>query len=258
MDKATAIDLLMQQIKAGKALQTSAGGDTSKWQLDCTACLERVFGAGSRQLVTFQSVRWLPPPIWVNWPNTEPYRSAHLQGLRNSIAVLESAADEVRQFWELDRAGVGPDPFQRIERVCHQFHFIARQLRKRHENRPTLNVVDEYDVQDLIHALLILDFDDVRPEEWAPSYAAASSRMDFLLKREQIVLETKRTRAGLTAKKVGDELLVDCQRYKTHPDCKMLVCFIYDPEGLIGNPRGLENDLGTAGGELPVKVYIRP
>jgi REase_DpnII-MboI len=50
---------------------------------------------------------------------------------------------------------------------------------------------DEYDVQDSLHALLKLHFDDVRREEWTPSYAGSQSRMDFLLKREKIVVETK-------------------------------------------------------------------
>lgn len=36
----------------------------------------------------------------------------------------------------------------------------------------------------------------MRPEKWTPSYAGACSRMDFLLKREQIGLEAKKTRAG--------------------------------------------------------------
>lgn len=41
---------------------------------------------------------------------------------------------------------------------------------------------DEYDVQDIIHALLKIEFDDIRPEEWGTSYAGSNSRMDFYLK----------------------------------------------------------------------------
>jgi hypothetical protein len=33
---------------------------------------------------------------------------------------------------------------------------------------------DEYDVQDLLYALLRIFFDDVRPEEWTPSFAGKS------------------------------------------------------------------------------------
>ena len=43
-----------------------------------------------------------------------------------------------------------------LERIFMQFYKIARQLRNRHDNRQTLSIEDEYDVQDLLHALLHL------------------------------------------------------------------------------------------------------
>jgi hypothetical protein len=117
--------------------------------------------------------------------------------------------------------------------------------------------MDEYDVQDLLHALLKIDFTDIRAEEWTPSYAGKSARMDFLLKREKIVIEAKKTRDGLTEKELGDELLVDVARYKAHPDCRTLVCFVYDPDQRIGNPDGLSYDLEQASSEeLAVVVHI--
>jgi hypothetical protein len=61
-------------------------------------------------------------------------------------------------------------------------HLVARQLRKRHRDRATLIIADEYDVQDLLHALLRLEFDDVRPEENTPSYAGAELGWTFYKK----------------------------------------------------------------------------
>lgn len=135
------------------------------------------------------------------------------------------------------------DGISNILDICKKFHVVARQLRKRHNKRPTLEIEDEYDVQDLLHSILKIYFDDVRPEEWVPSYVGSSSRMDFLLKNEKIVIEVKKTRKNLTDKEIGEQLLIDIAKYKQHSDCKTLICFIYDPEGRIGNPRGLENDL---------------
>ncbi len=117
---------------------------------------------------------------------------------------------------------------------------------------------DEYDVQDLLHALLTLEHDDVRSEEWTPSYAGGSSRTDFLLKLEQIVIEAKKTRSGFGARELGEQLMVDIQKYEQHPDCRTLVCFVYDPEGRIANPRGIENDLGGDRDGLTVRVIIAP
>jgi hypothetical protein len=57
----------------------------------------------------------------------------------------------------------------RLLEILKRFHGVARQLRKRHGDRPTLDISDEYDVQDLLHALLRSRFDDVRPEDAVPS-----------------------------------------------------------------------------------------
>lgn len=148
------------------------------------------------------------------------------------------------------------NPVNIVEVIIKRFHSVTRQLRQRHNNRPTLDVSDEYDVQDLFHALLQLYFDDIRPEEWTPSYAGGSSRMDFLLKSEKIVIEVKKTRPKLGDKEVGEQLSIDILRYRAHPDCQTLICFVYDPEERILNPRGLEQDLSQRVGAIDVKVYI--
>ena len=59
-------------------------------------------------------------------------------------------------------------------------------------------------------------------------------------------------------KELGDQLIIDIAKYQKHPNCKCLYCFIYDPEGIIRNPRGLENDLEKLGKEISIKVFIRP
>ena len=70
----------------------------------------------------------------------------------------------------------------------------------------------------IAHALLTLEHDDVRPEEWTPSYTGGSSRMDFLLKLEQIVVVAKKTRSGFGARESEEQLMVDIEKYKHHPD----------------------------------------
>ena len=144
-----------------------------------------------------------------------------------------------------------------LENLFNKFHKIARQLRTRYSDRPSLNISDEYDVQDLLHALLLLHFDDVRAEEWTPSYAGGCVRVDFLLKDIQTVIEVKKTRESMSAKDLGEQLIIDIEKYKTHPDCKKLYCFVYDPEGLLGNPTGIINDLESSH-ENFLKVFIKP
>jgi hypothetical protein len=146
-----------------------------------------------------------------------------------------------------------------LEAIFTHFHVVVRQLRDRYNSRPTLDVKDEFDVQDLMNSLLRIYFNDIRKEEWTPSYAGGSSRMDFLLKNEKIVIEVKKTRDSLRDKQIGEQLLTDIARYKEHQDCQTLVCFVYDPEGYISNPTGLVNDLNKlSNSTLKVEVYISP
>jgi hypothetical protein len=146
----------------------------------------------------------------------------------------------------------------RVERVLRGFHEVSRQLQHRPQGRAPLLIRDEYDVQYLLGALLRLYFPDVRSEEYTPSYAGGSSRIDFLLKKEKIVIETKFATATLRDNKIGEQLMIDIQRYQTHQDCKTLVCFIYDPTGCLKNPAGLVDDLSKDYGGLLVKVVITP
>jgi DpnII restriction endonuclease len=85
-----------------------------------------------------------------------------------------------------------------IQRLARNFHKVVHQLGQRHDNRtPLITIQDEYDVQDIFHALMSPFFDDIRPEECCPSYAGGNSSHDFLLKAEQVIIEIKKTRNGL-------------------------------------------------------------
>lgn len=148
------------------------------------------------------------------------------------------------------------DNIQLIINIFKRFHIICKQLRERYDSRETLDVCDEYDVQDLMHSLLCIYFDDIRAEEWTPSYAGSCSRIDFLLKKEKIVIEIKKTRKGLQDKQVGEQLIVDISRYKSHQDCQNLLCFVYDPDERITNPRGIENDLTKVTDGLNVIMVV--
>lgn len=147
---------------------------------------------------------------------------------------------------------------QLIEIVLERFHTVVKEISRRHGNRPSFEIKDEYDVQDFLRGLLKLYFDDIRDEEWTPSYAGASARMDLLLKNEQVVIEVKMVRKGLGEKKIREQLIIDKAYYKEHKDCKKLYCFIYDPEEKIKNPRGFERDLSDKIDDFETKVLIVP
>ncbi len=179
--------------------------------------------------------------------------------LQYSLDKLDSIIERVALYpVASDQVSSSSDPSNTLELIARRFPLVVRQLRQRRQDRNTLDVEDEYDVQDLLHSLLRLFFDDIRPEETTPSYGGGSTRMDFLLKKEQTVVEAKKTRKGLTAREISNQLIEDIARYQTHPDCRFLVCFVFDPEGYIVNPDGVERDLSHPVNDLTVKVFIAP
>lgn len=259
LTKHKAIDLLQRQLDLIDEVRARPrfSSEFKKWQRDTRVAIENIFEQDASHVKDFTEIRYF---LSSHSPRTkeEERDGAFQRGLDLAASVLVSMMDEVREYW--DDASVVPtrDRIRAIENICVRFHLVAKQLLSRYDGRETLRVEDEYDVQNLFHALLALEFEDIRPEEWTPSYAGSRSRMDFLLKQEGIVVEVKKTRRGFEAKRVGGQLIIDIQRYQSHPDCQTLICFVYDPEGQIANPRGLENDLSGEHNGLEVRVIVAP
>lgn len=152
-----------------------------------------------------------------------------------------------------------PESLKNLKLIAQHFHKVANQLAgPRYKQRPVLEINDEYDIQYLFHALMLLFFEDVRPEEYTPSYAGANSRIDFLLKQEGAVVEIKMVRSNLGLKELRNQLLIDIASYRSHSDCKTFVAFVYDPKLLLKNPVSLESDLSKPVNGMEVLVMVYP
>lgn len=142
-----------------------------------------------------------------------------------------------------------------------RFLNVERELKIRREERNTLEVKDEYDAQDLMRSLLAIFFDDVRPEDVAPIQAGASSRVDFVLPDYELAIELKFARDSMNSKSLGEELVVDRERYAAKSGVRHLLCLVFDHKGRLRNPRGLERDLSressSEGFAVTVRIYDR-
>ena len=199
-----------------------------------------------------------------------PQKAAHHQHVSNgrttsnrgeSSMIANKSRHEgtdtlVRETHPEPWAGENTSSLAAIRKLCTGFHAVARQLRQRHDDRPTLDVEDEHDVQDLFHALLRLEFQDIRTERWVPSYAGGDERTTFLFGADRLALVIKRTRPGLGGRELKAQLDIDAQRYSGRPDCQTLLCFVYDPEGRIANPREFEaaSTRDDEGGTVAVQI----
>lgn len=208
----------------------------------------------SINIVTSEN-KHVPSPIYRINNNREKTIRAFKQFVK-----LAKVEQNEKEFF-LNKVSVNTD-LEKIENLLRKFHIVQKQLNhRRNDNkkpRQTIIINDEYDVQDLLHSLLKIFFDDVRPEEWNPSYAGSSKRSDFLLKNENIVIEVKKTRANLKDKELGEQLIIDKANYKGHKNCDTLICFIYDPDNYIKNPSAIVNDLKEVSDTFSTLIYIYP
>jgi hypothetical protein len=230
---------------------------------DYNKYLEALKGTGSE---IFGDLRNVAYPTIKSVPTAMPYGSRttdYVTYEKTNLRLLKFELEKALKYIGIYISSTSTDeievnPFTGINLICARFHAVARQIRKRYGSRATIDITDEYDVQDLIHSLLRIFYKDIRPEEYSSSYAGGNSRIDFILKDEQVAIEIKKSRKSLRAKEIGEELIIDTERYKMYPGITHLYCFVYDPEGWIENPNGLENDLTGNKGELNVVVIIEP
>ena len=198
-------------------------------------------GGGSQISVTIGTrIRQTPAPEPTRVPPPIP-------PMHSSVAAPEPSRSET-----------GHTPLESIRKICRRFHHAARMLRQRGEERATIEVEDERDTQDLFQTMLCAEFDEILTVQWAPAYMGGKTKTDLLLAREGIIISVKRTRQGVTAKMLAEQISADSAYYTSQADCKALFCFVYDPEGRIGNPNGLEADLTGQIGTRRVEVLIEP
>lgn len=213
-----------------------SGADYEHWLMFCTRYLQH-FYPDDPQTIRFAEIA-------KNANGNEEERFDTLIGILNAIKEIPS----VEKCDDIDAV---------LNKIFTNFHRCACSILNRHEGRKTIEIKDEYDVQDLLEGILRLFIDDLRPEDYVPSYAGGNSRTDFYLPKYDMYIETKMTRQRLKDKEVGEELIIDAARYGEK--CKKLICFIYDKESLLKNPYGLIDDLQKLSSEkLDVKVYIAP
>lgn len=185
--------------------------------------------------------------------------SFHAYGIKNFLIAFLDKIDKTlykRIYKENKKEILENDIHNLLNQIFENFHRSVQQLLKRHDNRETLRITDEYDVQDYLHSLLLLFFDDVRDEDPLPKKAGASSRGDFFLPKEGTMIETKISSDNNRDKEIGEQIIVDIKRYTANKDVKKIYFFVYNPNYKIKNPSGLENDLsGDKNIDVVVKVF---
>lgn len=162
----------------------------------------------------------------------------------NSVGLVSFAGEQI-------------DAVAAVIRLAERMRVASLELLRRHDKRDTLVLKDEYDAQDLFRSLLRVFFDDIRSEDPASQVAGASTRIDFVLPGVGLAVELKFTRDSMSAKSLGEELIVDRKRYEGHGRISHLLFLVFDHKDIIINPRGIESDLSREKSESDFAVTVR-
>jgi hypothetical protein len=145
-----------------------------------------------------------------------------------------------------------------LREILSRFHLVVNQIKRVRNGKYPFLVEDEYDVHTLLRSILKIKFDDIRAEDVTPSYAGGSARIDLVLREEGIGIEVKKASENLREKKIGEQLIIDIERYKEYPKINKLICFIYDPERWMENPSSLQDLCRQSAEDLEVEVIVSP
>ena len=155
------------------------------------------------------------------------------------------------------------DELDVLFKVIDKFTSAAKPLVNRRKGKERIELTDEYDIQDVLHAILKPFFPTLRSEEVVPGKSTKQFlKIDFLFQSIKAAVECKYIRDEAHARKITKELNDDIQTYGNHNDCKNLVFFIYDKEMHIPDPDALEETYTKkqtfADKELNIFLKIRP
>ena len=123
-----------------------------------------------------------------------------------------------------------------ILRLIDSFPKAAAVLATRKRGRHPFAIDDEYDVQDLFHAMIQPLVPDIVEEDPAPKVAGHSTRLDFTSKATQIGFEIKHLKKPGDATTAREEILLDERTYQEHPYIETVIAFVSDPETHIALP----------------------
>lgn len=222
--------------------------ELKQWKLKAERFVYNHYGEESYEFIKLHKISYYPD-IDREYRTPKDYIEAGRKGLSLAKGMLADILSDFQSTSTIDKT-------EELIRIFTHFRKIAVELSHRHDGRDSLRIQDEYDVQDLLRALLALYFDDIRPEEWTPSYAGSPVRIDFLIPEIEAVIEVKKTRPTMSDKTLSEELIIDIEKYQVHPTCKKIYCFVYDPDMILRNPAAIKKDLEEAHHGL-VKVYIQ-
>ena len=122
-----------------------------------------------------------------------------------------------------------------------------------------ISIEDEYDVQDILYVILKSVFPKIKYENPLSKYGGSSTRLDFVLEEEGIIIEVKQIKiTEKNDKTFITQIKIDLQSYHVLDYLQDIIFFIYAPNAIqdINNFKELEGEQSIKGKKFNVKVIV--
>ena len=177
-----------------------------------------------------------PQQAYANRHNAE-MRASGIADMATNRRLLPFSAGEDLTFALLFEGSKQPQTvpdMTLVEQVCRRLPQAARVLGNRsRKGRAGFAVNDEYDVQDLLHAVLRAHLKHSVQEDPLPKVAGAKAgRADLSIEELGILIEVKYVRSPEDQKRIFDEFSQDLVLYARWPPIRMLIVVVYNSADL--------------------------
>lgn len=122
-----------------------------------------------------------------------------------------------------------------------------------------ISIEDEYDVQDILYVVLKSVFPKIKYENPLAKFGGRSTRLDFVLMEEGVIIEVKQINENeRNDKKFIDQMKIDLESYHVLDYLNELIFFIYAPKAIqdLDNFMELEGERTIQGKTFNVTVVV--
>jgi len=161
-------------------------------------------------------------------PDSAFYDAYH-RGAETTMGEIASLKSQLskRQARVAPKESSPVDELQTVLRICERLPMSAKALTDRQRDKPDYTVDDEYDVQDLLMAVMKAYFKYIIQEDPMNKIGSSSGRADFSIEELGIVIEVKFARRAGDQKRIEEEFAVDQNLYSTWSHLKHFVYVVY-------------------------------
>ncbi|MDP3764026.1 MAG: hypothetical protein Q8Q95_00175 [bacterium] len=144
--------------------------------------------------------------------------------------------------------------------ILNRLSDVISRLKHRRKGKNSLEVRDEYDIQDILYVMLKGPFPTLQYEDPNKKVGTASSTIDFTIEELGLFIETKYISDKGKEKEIQKQCKEDIISYGNQSSCYRIIFVIFDPSHAIDNEyafkSGIESKISMGGKELEIIVLI--